>query len=121
MASQREPLTALDGVAVVLALGATLAVALMLPVAQSFHGMYADLGTEHAQLPWLTRAVTLPLAPLVLALAPSAALVVGWRAHALGARRIAVVVAFTLALIALALCCVGFYLPIWQIADSVAS
>ncbi len=117
----REPFTALDWIAVVVAAAATFGLVMMTPVAQSFRDMYADFGTTRAELPWLTRMVTMQLAPSAMALPPAIALVLGQRAYGIGARRAGVVLSFVLALTGLMLCWVGFYMPIWQVADAIHS
>lgn len=114
----REPFTALDWIAVVLTAGATLTLVGFVAASASFRNMYQDFGSAET-LPMLTRVATWPIAPLLLAQPTIILLALGLRARAIGMRRAGVVLAFVWALAAIALLAVGFYMPLWQIADAV--
>ena len=116
--SARERFTALDWIAVVLAAGGALVLIALAPVGGSFAAMHAHFGAD-LELPLLTRCVTSAAGPLVLAAPPIAALATGLRARDLGARRVGIVVAFVLALAGIALCFVGYYLPLWEVAGAI--
>ncbi len=113
----REPFTALDWIAVVFTVFLSLVVVALAPIGATFRAMYADFGSE--TLPLLTQFTTSMFGPPSLALVPSVVLGVGLRATRIGARRAGVVAAFVLALVAFAVCYVGDYLPVWQVADAV--
>lgn len=120
-ARRREELTALDGIAIVV-VGLATAALLVFPVlvGAPTAAMFRDFGGE---LPALTHFTTSWYGPPSLAIiaAIPAALGAGSRRSPVGARRLAIVVAFTLALFALAVCFVGVYLPIFAVAGAVSA
>jgi hypothetical protein len=115
----REPLTALDGIAVVLAALGALVLLALVSVGGAFEAMYADFGLE--TLPSLTRWTCSPIGPIVLATPSLVSLALGLRARPIATRRMGIVLAFALALAGLVLCYVGLHLPLWQIAGSVSA
>lgn len=114
----REPLTALDWIAVVVALGGPLVLLALAPIGSTFAATYADFGSDVA-LPALTRFTTSIVGPAVLALPPVVALGLGLRARTIGARRAGVVLAFVLAAVGVVVCVIGDYLPLWQVAGAI--
>lgn len=114
----REPFTALDWIAVVLAVLGAGSMLWLAAIGPTFAAMYRDFGSA-TELPMLTRFTTSLWGPALLALPVLGVLGAGLRAHAISARRLGVVLAFVLALGGIALCYVGDYLPIWQVADAI--
>jgi hypothetical protein len=112
----RESLTALDGIAVLLAIGAIVTLASFGVIGSTFAAMYADFG---GHIPWLSLMVTRPYVPPLLALPAIALLIAAARTRAIGHRRLAIAGSFGLALVGIVVCYVGAYLPIYQLADAV--
>lgn len=114
-----ERLTALDGIAVALTgLLATVLFAFPYLVGRHFRLMFDDFGT--ASLPALTNLALSTWFPSVLgavtAIGPAVA---GIPSISLARRRRVVVAAFVFGCAAFAMCLVGMYLPIFDLADNI--
>ena len=117
--SNSADFTVLDWVGLVLVL---LPVSFLLTwpwlLAPAYRSMFSDFGGE---LPLLTQLVlspwlTLAFAVVSLGLVGGAALL---RGASIGNRRALAVVAFVVALVGVAMCFLGVYLPIFQLADAI--
>jgi hypothetical protein len=113
-------LTVLDWIGVFLTILVGLDLLAFPVIGARYQALYADFGSHG--LPLLTRlAVSLWFPPMVGALVAAAIAVGLTRRFALRARRSLVAVAFVLGAICLALCWVGVYLPIFQLAGQIRS
>lgn len=114
-------LTALDWIALVLAVGLTAGLELFpFLVAPRYAAMFDAFGA--GPLPALTQLSLSRWFPIVLALAPlagiGAALV---ERQTIGRRRALIVVSFFASLVALGICVVGLYLPLFALAGDIAA
>jgi hypothetical protein len=110
----------LDWIGAIVSGLATLALFVFPVAAGSFRAMYADFGG--GGLPALTDLVTQPWAGPVMALLPLGLLAVGvLPTIAVGRRRLAVVAAFVLSLLLLALCAWGVYMPLFEVSGAVSA
>ena len=123
--SDKTALTALDWIAVILALfiagGLLAAPILVLP---AYEGMFRDFAGPNPALPDLTRLVLKPLVPVLFALLQLLLLLPGllplrFRIQRIGWRRFWIVLAFFAGLAAVGLVYLGLQLPIFELADAV--
>jgi hypothetical protein len=115
-----EPLTILDSIGIVVVCSALCALFVFpFTLAPSFEVMFRDFGGEPSALTrWVLSKWFAPALATVPAACVAAAL--GFRRTApIRERRSLVVAAFVLALGALALCLIGLYLPIVELAGSI--
>lgn len=113
----RSSFTVLDWIG---ALFAGLAIAVLFSISlyvSRFRAMYADFGD--VALPALTAIVTQPYVPPLLALGAALPLANAFRRTPLRSRRVSVAAAFVLACGFLAVCAIGLYMPIFEIAGSI--
>lgn len=119
MDHSQESFTTFDWVGVILTGFATLGLLLFPFVGRTFSVMFEDLSDKGA-LPLLTRLATSAWFPLLLALPGGVGLALCLqRRRPLGHRRACIVGAFVFCGIAIALCIVGVYLPLFKLADAV--
>lgn len=107
------------GASDLIASGLTACVALLLLVfplfARPFRAMYTDMG---GALPFVTRAATTWLGPLV-GVATASALAASFRATTIGRRRLWIVAAFFVGIVGFAGCLTALYWPIFALAGNV--
>lgn len=115
-APTREPLTALDGIAVALVVASAGALLWLGVFGAQMQAMYADFGAD-LELPLLTRFTTSVWGPPLCALPVLAVLGVGLGARPIARRRAGIVLAFVLVLVAAVYA--GDYLPLWQVAGAI--
>ena len=115
-----KELTALDWIAVVLVgVGALFCIGFPFLIAPAFAAMFADFGTREA-LPQLTRLGLTIWFPLMLGLNPASIAFYALSGHhTLGRRRLLIVVAFVLSLLASGLCLAAMYAPVFALAGKI--
>lgn len=113
-------LTALDWIAVVgVGCGALFCFLFPFLIAPTFTKMFLDFGNA-AELPNITQLGMTTWFPLMLGLNPASVVFHALSGkHTLGRRRLLIVAAFVLALIACGICLVAMYAPIFALAGNI--
>ncbi len=118
MSEREHAFTVLDWIGAIVTAFAIVGLVSLSAYGGAFRGMYADFGD--VALPALTTVVMKPFVPPLLGVVAALPLALAARRAPIRARRLAVVAAFVLACAFAAVCLVGLYMPMFELAGSIA-